>query len=227
MGIYIEAVILYILLFFSGSAAIFTTDEFSVTTELAKISIYYIPSIALIWYLICRAKEREIAMAGEAVDLKSSFFMIEQFKFKPGKNDLISALIALPCLLLTGFFITWISVISGNTTQVILYSPSTAAQWVILCLSLIFSAYLEESYFRFYLLSGRKELGLNNPGILILSVSLFSICHLYGGFWSFLNAAISGTVLCLIFLKYKSLHGIAIAHGLYNISAFILYAVMN
>jgi len=230
MGIYIEALILYILLFFSGAAAIFTNTgatEFSIAAELIKILMYYIPSLGLIWYLIYRAKELEIAVAGEVLNLKTSFYRIEQLKFKLGKNDLISALIALPCLLITGFIITWISSVIGNTGQVTLYSPTSITQWIILCLSCIISAYLEESYFRFYLLSKRKEMNLNIPGILILSVLLFSVCHIYGGLWSFINAAICGTFLCLVFLKYNSIHGIAIAHGLYNISAFVLYAATN
>jgi len=220
MGIYIEALILYILLFFLNTAS----AQFSVTTELVKILIYYIPSIGLIWYLMYRAKELELAANGE---LKKLFSLTELLNIKPGKNDLISALLALPCLLTTGFLITWISAACGNTAQLTLQTPSTAAQWIILFISCILSAYLEESYFRFYLLSKRKAMNLNIPGIIILSVSLFSVCHIYGGPWSFLNAAISGAVLCFIFIKYNSIHGIAIAHGLYNICAYILYAITN
>jgi len=215
MGIYIETLILYILLFFSGSAAFFTGQTavfagFSAAAEFVKIILYYIPSLALIWYLIFKAQKTEI----QAI--------------KPGKKDLVSGLIALPCLLITGSAVTLTaSHISGTAVRLTFYSPSTAPEWIILCFVCIFSACLEESYFRFYLLSRREEMNLNPAPALALSVVLFSVCHIYAGFWSFLNAAISGAFLGLIFLRYKSIHGIAAAHALYNISAFVINALMN
>jgi hypothetical protein len=147
---------------------------------------------------------------------------------KPGRKDIISGLITLPGLLITGSAIVLVSsFIEESAVQVTLHSPSTVQGWIILCFSCIFSAYLEESYFRYYLLSRRKELNLNPSSALVLSVILFSICHIYAGFWGFLNAAICGTILGLIFLRYNSLHGIAIAHALYNISAFAINAIFT
>lgn len=62
---------------------------------------------------------------------------------------------------------------------------------------------------------------------LIISVALFSICHIYEGPWGFLNAVFSGTFLCLIFIRHKAFHGNAIAHGMYNIAVYIMNAVMT
>ena len=56
----------------------------------------------------------------------------------------------------------------------------------------------------------------------VISTLLFSSCHVYEGPWGFLNAALSGSVLALVFLRFRSLHGISIAHALYNI---LVYAV--
>jgi membrane protease YdiL (CAAX protease family) len=53
---------------------------------------------------------------------------------------------------------------------------------------------------------------------------LFSVCHLYEGPWGFLNAAISGILLAFIFLRYRSIHGIALAHGLYNVFVYAMNA---
>ncbi|MCL2442760.1 MAG: CPBP family intramembrane metalloprotease [Treponema sp.] len=213
MGIYIEALILYILLFFSGSAAVVTGAEaadFSAVAALTRIFLYLIPSLALVWYLLVRS------------------WKVEFWGVRPGKKDLVSGLITLPCLLITGAVIAFASsYIGGPSANMRLQSPSTAAEWAVLVLFCLFSAYLEESYFRFYLLSKREELNLNASSALALSVALFSVCHIYEGPWGFLNAVISGTILGFIFLRYNSLHGIAIAHGLYNIAAYILNAVMN
>jgi len=54
-------------------------------------------------------------------------------------------------------------------------------------------------------------------------VVLFAVCHIYEGPWGFLNAVISGAILGFVFLRYNSLHGIAAAHALYNISLFVIY----
>ncbi|MCL2800620.1 MAG: CPBP family glutamic-type intramembrane protease [Treponema sp.] len=214
MGIYIEAIILYILLFFSVSAAQILgapsqAQGFSVLGEALRIVLNIIPSLALIWYLLIKT------------------WKIDYWGARLGKKDLISGFITYPCLLLIGSSITLISIYIGGTSKIILHSPSTAAGWAVLSLSCLLAAYLEESFFRFYLLSKRKELNLSASSALAFSVILFSVCHIYAGPWSFLNAVISGTFLGFMFLRYNSLHGIAIAHGLYNITLYILNAILN
>ncbi|MCL2196637.1 MAG: CPBP family intramembrane metalloprotease [Treponema sp.] len=214
MGIYAEALILYILLFFSGSAALITgigaqAAEFSARSELVKLLFFCIPALALIWHIIIKS------------------WKIEYFLIKPGRKDLIAGVITLPCLLIIGFTVTAAAAIIGGSPAQVIKSPVTAVEWVICCFSCIFFAYLEESYFRFYLLSKREELHLSPLSALIFSSALFSICHIYEGPWGFLNAVISGTFLCFMFLRYNSLHGIAIAHALYNISMYVLNAVIN
>ena len=212
MGIYIEALILYIVLFFSGStgsiAGTEVSQSFSIARELVRIFMYTLPSIALIWYILLRARK------------------LREWNIRPGKKDLISCLITLPCLIITGLVIAFAaSKVGEPAIQISLHSPSTALEWVILCISCICAAYLEESFFRFYLLGRREELKLNYVQALVLSVALFSVCHLYEGPWGVLNAVISGTILAFIFIRYKSLHGIAIAHSLYNIAVYVINTI--
>jgi membrane protease YdiL (CAAX protease family) len=210
LGIYIEAIILYVVLFFSGSVVLTAAGTresagFSITAELVKIFVYSIPSLALIWYLLLKAKP------------------LRNWEIVPGKKDLTCGLITLSGLLITGLVIAFVSsYMNGASAQVLLYLPSTLAGWIVLVFSLIIAAYTEESFFRFYLLSRKDEFKISAIWALIFSVLLFSICHIYEGPWGFLNAVISGTFLCFIFLKYKSIHGISIAHGLYNI---VIYAI--
>jgi len=210
MGIYIEALVLYILLFLHGSLAFFAGSgseaaNFSVTAELVNIFAYLMPALVLIWYLITKTPKIEI------------------WAVRPGKKDLLSCIITFPCLLITGLVVTIIgSYISGPSESITLNLPSSVIEWILLFITCFLSAYLEESYFRFYLLSKREEFNLNAVSALALSVVLFSICHIYEGPWGFLNAVISGTILGFMFLRYNSLHGIAIAHTLYNISIYII-----
>jgi len=212
MVIYIEALLLYVVLFFSGSIGIFSGggDGFSISAVLIRTASYTIPSLALIWYLLIRARKAR------------------DWDIVPGIKDLISCLITLPCLFLTGFFIASVSyIIGGTTAQISINFPLTTPGWIALCASCVSSAYLEESFFRFYLLSRRDELKLNATWALVVSVALFSICHLYEGPWGFLNSVISGTILCFVFLRYHSLHGIAIAHSLYNIFIYVNNAMLQ
>jgi membrane protease YdiL (CAAX protease family) len=153
--------------------------------------------------------------------------MIEVWAVRFGKKDIVSGLITLPILLVTGIAVTFASFLIGGSSVAALNTPSTAIEWIVLCFACMFLAYLEESYFRFYLLTKREELNLTSVSALALSAALFSICHIYGGPWIFLNAVISGVFLGFIFLRYNSLHGIAIAHGMYNISVYIIYAVLK
>ncbi|MCL2722184.1 MAG: CPBP family intramembrane metalloprotease [Treponema sp.] len=210
MGIYIETVILYILLFFSSTAVLFTAAasaaaEFSVLQELQKIILFTIPALALIWYLVNKAQ------------------MIEIWIIRPGKKDLKSALLTFPFLLLTGSVVSMASLLfEGSPGQLFYYSPSTGLDWIVICISCILSAYLEESFFRFYILTKREKLNLTAPSALILSTLMFAFCHIGAGPWGFLNAAISGAFFGFMFLRYNSLHGIAIAHALYNITAVFL-----
>ena len=214
MGIYVETLLIYILLFFSGSAGSFintaAAEAFSSRVELLKILLYCIPSLALIWYLLLRVKK------------------VKEWNIKPGKNDLISCLITLPCLLITGFTIAFISSYTGGANiQVTQNFPSGPVEWTILSFSCILAAYLEESFFRFYILSRRDELKLGAIPAMIVSVALFSICHIYEGPWGFLNAFLSAVILAFVFLRYNALHGIAFAHGLYNIAVYIINAMLT
>jgi membrane protease YdiL (CAAX protease family) len=212
MYIYIETIILYIILFFSwqaGMSASAAQEGFSATAELTRLFIHAIPSLVLIWYLLLRVKK------------------LKDWDIIPGRKDLVSGMIAFPCLLAIGLVIAFASTfMSGTSEQSALLVPNTVFEWIVLCTYCITAAYLEESFFRFYLLSRRKELRMKASWALVFSVALFSICHIYEGPWGFLNAVLAGTVLAFLFLRYKSLHGIAIAHGLYNIAVYVINSTL-
>jgi len=216
MGIYLEAIILYIVLFLSGSASFLmntphvTQTGFSTTAVLSGVLLRTLPSLALIWFVLLKKKK------------------LKDWGIRPGIKDLISCVITFPCLLIIGFTVTYISSKIGESSlQIKLVSPSTGSEWAVLGLSCVLAAYLEESFFRFYLLARRNELRLTALYALVFSVVLFSICHIYEGPWGFLNAVLSSTLLCFMFLRYKSLHGISIAHAMYNIAVYAINTMMN
>jgi membrane protease YdiL (CAAX protease family) len=212
MSTFIEPIILYAVLFFRLSAGAAPSEEFiefSATAEVARIVIYNLPALALIWYLLLKSK----GLKEWGIGL-------------PGKNDILPAVLSLPALVLIGMTIATVSSYVGEIVSGPRFlPPQTGASWGILALSCLSTGYLEESYFRFYLLSKREEMGLGPHRAVLVSTLLFSFCHVYEGPWGFLNAALSGIVLSVIFFRFRSLHGIAIAHALYNILVFFVETV--
>jgi membrane protease YdiL (CAAX protease family) len=209
MSAYIESLILYAVLFLRGPVAQPLTGEviaFSATVELVRIVLYNIPSLALVWYLLFQVKgPRKWGIR------------------RPGRRDILPGLLALPALALIGFTVSLVSPrFSGVPAAPQFLPPDNWPSWVVLVLSCVSTGYLEESFFRFYLLSKRDALVLGTGGAALISVLLFSVCHIYEGPWGFLNAVLSGTLLAFIFLRYRSLHGIALAHGLYNALVYAL-----
>jgi len=216
MRSFIEPFIIYWVLFFripvgitSGETVSIKDVEFSWTAEAGRILMYTLPSLALVWYLLLKTK----SMREMGVKL-------------PQKKDFIVASVAFSALTLIGLTISLVSTQFG-WSAVLRQSIShqTVTVWIVLVISCVSSAYLEESFFRFYLLSKKEEMGLGPYRATLVSTLLFSICHLYEGPWGFLNAALSGVVLSYIFLRFRSLHGISIAHALYNILAYVLGSV--
>jgi membrane protease YdiL (CAAX protease family) len=212
----IEPFILYWVLFFRipagsapGEGAIgavgATALEFSWTAETWRILMYTLPSLTLVWYLLLRVKS-----------LKEMGITL------PRKKDFVVAFAAFTALTLIGVTISLVSAQFGESALRQSLSPQTVAGWAVLVISCVSSAYLEESFFRFYLLSKREEMGLGPLGAVLGSAMLFSICHIYEGPWGFLNSALSGLVLAFIFLRFRSLHGVAVGHALYNILAYVL-----
>jgi len=211
MRFFIEPLILYWVLFFRIPVGLPTGEgavalEFSAVAEAARVLMYNIPSLALVWYLLLKTKS-----------LKEMGITL------PQKKDFIAAGLAFPALTLIGVTISLVSAQFGETAalrQVL--GPKTVTSWMILVFSCVSSAYLEESFFRFYLLSKKEEMGLGPHRAVLVSTLLFSVCHIYEGPWGFLNSALSGVLLAFVFLRFRSLHGVAVAHALYNILAYVL-----
>jgi membrane protease YdiL (CAAX protease family) len=204
----LEPLILYFVLFIPGlGAGNAPTEIISFVTgrELSRIVVFNIPALALIWYLL------RLNPPGQAL------------KLKPGLWDLRSLAFALPGLLAIGIIISLVSSLLNPTAAApAVEAPNNLLQWLVMLLSCITTGYLEESYFRYYLSVRFAGTGVPPWVGVLVSVFLFSFCHIYEGFWGALNAAAAGTLLSVIFMKEKSLHGIALAHGVYNA---LVYAI--
>jgi membrane protease YdiL (CAAX protease family) len=207
MGPFLEPLILYCILFLPGALRHDPPTElavFSVNSELIRIIVYNLPALALIWYLQRRQnQEKKVKL--------------------PALPDLFAFLWALPTLILTSFSVSLVaSRFPGIPPGVPVAGPKDIIGLLVMFLSCISTGYLEESYFRYYL--GRKfdEQKLGPWAFILISTALFALCHVYEGPWGTMNSVLAGLILALIYVRFRSLHGLALAHGFYNAAVYIL-----
>jgi membrane protease YdiL (CAAX protease family) len=189
-----------VLLFFpSFGGAVPPGEDLGVRQELGRFLARTLPGTLLVWRLT------------ESAQLRLRFRRVDLRAFLP----------AFPLLYLTGFLCSLAS--PGPAAP----APAGPGQWLAAAVLCMGAGYLEESYFRRYLLSRFTAGGLGPRRSILLSTLLFALCHGYEGPWGVLNAAAAGLILSLVFLKYRSLHGIAWAHGLYNTAVYVTAALLG
>ena len=204
-----ELLILFFVLFFPGVySSGFSGGEaqpFIIYRELGRTLTYTAPSLALLWYIITDKKG------------------FKRIKLKI--QDLVSLSIGLLGLVILGLGVSvLVSIFShyeGLNPPEKVEAPANALGWAVMVISCIGTGYLEECYFRYYLLTKLENTHPSPVVRIIFSTFLFSICHIYEGPWGAFNAALAGILLSVIFIRYRSFHGIAWAHGAYNIFVYI------
>lgn len=100
------------------------------------------------------------------------------------------------------------------------FTEPTLAPLVVL--SSLVIAYREEVFYRAYWLTRLCGAGVSEVHAVAASALLFSVGHIYQGVAAAAFAGIMGVGLSIVWLRTRSLHGIGIAHGLYN--AIVLLA---
>jgi membrane protease YdiL (CAAX protease family) len=218
-----KPLILYLLLFASGLVSqgpYPAIIPFSARRELIRIFAYTIPSLGIIWYLLYR-------------DTPALHRPWVQGILKPRIQDLTAlggALLGLGCIgfciaqagpLLNSLLAHYIKIPPGPGLE----APPGLLAWAVILGSCLGTGYLEESYFRLYLLLRLEAAGIGIRRRVFLSCLLFSLCHRYEGPWGVLQAALAGIVLSLVFIRYRTFHGIAWAHGAYNGLLYLITSV--
>ena len=212
-----EPLILYFVLFFpgvynlpfSGNMPLTESIQFSLFRELGRTVTYTLPSLALLWYLIS--------------DRRGFTALAEE---KPKKTDIFSLSMGLPGLIIIGLGISFLALhlpgYQGLAPPPRIEAPAGGLGWTVMAISCLLTGYLEESFFRYYLITFFERQIPNAVIRIALSTVLFSACHMYEGPWGILNAVLAGVLLSILFVRFRSLHGIAFAHGCYNIFVYIM-----
>ena len=92
----------------------------------------------------------------------------------------------------------------------------------LVVLTSIAVGYREEIFYRAYLFARGEELHLHPAVVIAGSSMLFAAGHLYQGWAGFIVSFVIGATFGAVFAWRRSLHAIAIAHGLYNAMVLLM-----
>jgi membrane protease YdiL (CAAX protease family) len=96
----------------------------------------------------------------------------------------------------------------------------------VLVLSALQNSLLEEVVMIGYLFTRLGELGWRWPVILLVSATVRGSYHLYQGFGGFVGNLIMGVIFGLIYLRWKRVGPLVVAHTLLDVAAFVGYALL-
>ncbi len=133
----------------------------------------------------------------------------------------LAALIGLPGL---GLYV--LSRQLGINTQVA--AANLTDTWFtipLLVLSAIQNAVLEEVIVVGYLVTRLRQVDWGLPAIIIGSAVLRGSYHLYQGFGAFIGNAVMGAVFVLVYLKWRRVGPLVVAHTILDVVAFVGYTL--
>jgi membrane protease YdiL (CAAX protease family) len=104
--------------------------------------------------------------------------------------------------------------------------PDIWWRFPVLILSAFQNGLLEEVLVTGYLLTRLRKLGVNPVAAIAISATLRGSYHLYQGFGGFLGNAIMGVIFGALFLRWRRVAPMIIAHTLIDAVAFIGYALL-
>lgn len=140
-------------------------------------------------------------------------------------------LIPMAFILLTGisFLLQKLGNLISKTPAVEFQKPENFIQWLFCSMNFIFSSFYEETVYRFFLPEALiwftrnvKDRKMAVADCEIVSMILFSLGHIYLGFFSVLNAALAYIILRYCYRKTNSLIPGTAAHFAYNLFQLIV-----
>ncbi len=115
----------------------------------------------------------------------------------------------------------------GLNTQV--QASGLADNWwtiPVLILSALQNSLVEEVIMIGYLFTRFTQLGWRWPMIILVSAVIRGSYHLYQGFGGFVGNLIMGVIFGLIYLRFKRVAPLVVAHTLLDVAAFVGYALV-
>jgi membrane protease YdiL (CAAX protease family) len=104
--------------------------------------------------------------------------------------------------------------------------PDVWWRFPVLLLSALQNGLLEEVLVTGYLLTRLRKLGVRPEYAIVISATLRGSYHLYQGFGGFAGNAIMGVIFGTLFLRWRRVTPMIIAHTLIDAVAFVGYALL-
>jgi len=219
--ILIEMLLFFLVFFLPGylTQAGFGTGGAAMTTAMLQVLLTGIPQVLLMVYVV---SPRALTGGSEDPSDTSRWGLI---RMEP-RDAIRVALLVVACFavfapiagLTTLLPRSW----GGSLSRGYRWSLSSAAQIPLALAFGIATGYREEFFFRSYLLQRFQELGLPSGVAVAISTVLFCLGHLYEGILALVLAAVLGVLFSVVYLRRRSLHVIALGHGLYNATVLCL-----
>jgi membrane protease YdiL (CAAX protease family) len=149
-------------------------------------------------------------------------FDLTRPRFDLGFGALIAVVIGIP-----GLGLYALARALGFNTEV--QASGLGDQWwtiPVLILSAAQNALLEEVVVIGYLFTRLRQLAWNAVAIIALSAIIRGSYHLYQGIGGFVGNLIMGVIFGLIYLRWKRVGPLVVAHTLLDIAAFVGYALV-
>ena len=184
--------------------------------ESVFFNIYYlvsvVPQVLLVLYIITLKPGREL-----------SDFDIGPLK----KRDLPFSLLALAgiyiCIVPVGLVSVLIEPeLENQFTYGAGWQFSNYKLLPLVFLTCLVTGYTEEIFFRSYLYKSLLKAGTGVIPSVIITSLLFGSGHIYEGYFALASTAVIGAFLSFMFIKTRSIHTVAIGHGLYNFSVLLI-----
>jgi membrane protease YdiL (CAAX protease family) len=218
----IEMILLFLLFYLPGylwpQRELLQNSE-SLRPYMLQFLLIALPQILLLLYILTlRARE-----AGSAAENPYAGFGI----LRPRARDLLYALV-----IFAGVFalLTLLGAILMLLPSAGRSLFTTGFRWKLddprlIPLVLLFclvTGYREELFFRSYLLTRFQQLHL--PVVLGIGMStiLFAAGHVYQGVAGMAVALIQGVYFSILFVRFRNIHPLALAHGLYNTTVLVI-----
>ena len=145
----------------------------------------------------------------------------------PSGRDLLSALLFYGGLLALLALLSLAAAVLPRDGETFLskgfrWSLGSALQLPLAVFFCLATGYREELFFRAYLLTRLTRAGLAPLPAVVLGALLFASGHLYQGVAGLTVALLQGVYFGLLFQRRRSLHALALAHALYNLTVLAL-----
>jgi membrane protease YdiL (CAAX protease family) len=183
--------------------------------QLVGIGLGLVP-VALALYLLRRVEP-------PAPYAASRFLGLDRRRpgFDLGGGVVLAALIGIPGLGL------YVAAKALNINTQVAAANLSGAWWTIpvLVLSAVQNAALEEVVVVGYLITRLQQLGWRTPLVVAGSAVLRGSYHLYQGFGAFVGNAVMGVVFGLVYLRWRRVGPLVVAHTILDVVAFVGYTL--